>query len=143
MATKLPNASNESGLGLDTIDFYSSLLIGKTVRSVRIVANFGLGILSDPTIGTRQNDVFTFGTSLARALTNQFEVVAEVNGRANTRSGNTPPGTESRALARAGARFTQATVRLDAALLVGLTSRDPSWGFTVGATYVFNALKVP
>ena len=26
-ATRLPNASNESGLGLDTLDFYSSLLI--------------------------------------------------------------------------------------------------------------------
>ena len=143
MATKLPNASNESGLGLDTIDFYSALLLGKTVRSVRIVGNFGLGILSDPTNGTRQNDVFTYGLSLARALTNQFEVVAEVNGRVNTRSDNTPPGTESRSLVRAGARFTQATVRLDGALLLGLTSRDPSWGFTIGATYVFNAITVP
>jgi Putative MetA-pathway of phenol degradation len=143
MATKLPNASNESGLGLDTIDFYSALLLGKTVRSVRIVGNFGLGILSDPTNGTRQNDVFTYGLSLARALTNQFEVVAEVNGRMNARSDHTPPGTESRSLARAGARFTQATVRLDGALLLGLTSRDPSWGFTIGATYVFNAITVP
>jgi hypothetical protein len=143
MATKLPNASNESGLGLDTIDFYSALLLGKTVRSVRVVGNFGLGILSDPTNGTRQNDVFTYGLSLARALTNQFEVVAEVNGRVNARSDNTPPGTESRSLVRAGARFTQATVRLDAALLLGLTSRDPSWGFTFGATYVFNAITVP
>jgi hypothetical protein len=143
MATKLPNASNESGLGLDTIDFYSALLLGKTVRSVRVVANFGLGILSDPTNGTRQNDVFTYGLSLARALTNQFEVVSEVNGRVNTRSDNTPPGTESRSLARVGARFTQATVRLDGGLLLGLTSRDPTWGFTVGATYVFNAITVP
>ena len=143
MATKLPNASNESGLGLDTIDFYSALLLGKTVRSVRIVGNFGLGILSDPTNGTRQNDVFTYGLSLARALTNQFEVVAEVNGRVNARSENTPPGTESRSLVRAGARFTQATVRLDGALLLGLTSRDPSWGFTIGATYVFNAIAGP
>jgi hypothetical protein len=143
MATKLPNASNESGLGLDTIDFYSALLLGKTVRSVRIVGNFGLGILSDPTNGTRQNDVFTYGLSLARALTNQFEVVAEVNGRMNARSENTPPGTESRSLVRAGVRFTQATVRLDGALLLGLTSRDPSWGFTIGATYVFNAITVP
>jgi hypothetical protein len=143
MATKLPNASNESGLGLDTIDFYSALLLGKTVQSIRVVGNFGLGILSDPTNGTRQNDVFTYGLSLARALTNQFEVVTEVNGRANTRAENTPPGTESRSLVRAGARFTQATLRLDAALLIGLTSRDPSFGFTIGATYVFNAITVP
>ena len=30
--TKLPNASNESGLGTDTTDFLASLLVGKTVR---------------------------------------------------------------------------------------------------------------
>jgi hypothetical protein len=142
-ATKLPNASNEKGLGLDTIDFYSSLLVGKTVRSVRVVGNVGLGILSDPTNGTRQNDVLTLGASLARALTNRFEVVGELNGRADTRSGEPPPGTESRAIMRVGARFTQATVRLDAGFLVGLTARDPSWGLTLGATYVFNAFTVP
>ena len=31
LATKLPIASNESGLGLDTMDFYVSSLFGKTV----------------------------------------------------------------------------------------------------------------
>jgi hypothetical protein len=117
--------------------------VGKTVRSVRVVGNVGLGILSDPTNGTRQNDVLTLGASLARALTNRFEVVGELNGRADTRSGEPPPGTESRAIMRVGARFTQATVRLDAGFLVGLTARDPSWGLTLGATYVFNAFTVP
>src|SRR5687768_235347 len=80
-ATKLPNASNESGLGLDTTDFYASLLVAKTVRSVRIVGNGGVGILGDPTRGDRQNDVVTYGISLARALTNAAEIVGEVNGR--------------------------------------------------------------
>src|SRR6187397_772749 len=44
-ATKLPNAGNESGLGLDTTDFLASILVGKTTRSVRIVGNFGFTIL--------------------------------------------------------------------------------------------------
>src|SRR5262249_5493550 len=70
-ATKLPNASNESGLGLDTTDFYVSLLGAKTVQSIRIVGNVGAGILSDPTVGHRQNDVLTYGVSLARAITQQ------------------------------------------------------------------------
>ena len=48
-ATKLPNASNESGLGLDTTDFYVSLLGAKTVQSIRVVGNLGVGILADPT----------------------------------------------------------------------------------------------
>ena len=62
-ATKLPNASNESGLGLDTTDFTASLLIGKTVRSVRTVVNGGFGILGDPVVGNRQSDVITYGVS--------------------------------------------------------------------------------
>ena len=44
-ATKLPNASNESGLGLDTADVHASVLVAKTVQSVRTVGNVGLGIL--------------------------------------------------------------------------------------------------
>ncbi len=67
-ATKLPNASNESGLGLDTTDFFVSTLIGKTVESVRMVGNIGLGILGDPTEGDRQGDVLTYGFSIARAV---------------------------------------------------------------------------
>ncbi len=51
LATKLPNASNESGIGLDTMDFTASLLVGKTVRSMRTVANGGFGILGDPLVG--------------------------------------------------------------------------------------------
>ena len=64
-----------SGLGLDTTDFYASLLGAKTVQSVRVVGNIGFGILADPTVGDRQNDVLTYGVSFARALTNEAEVV--------------------------------------------------------------------
>ena len=85
-ATKLPNASNESGIGLDTTDFFASFLIAKTVQSVRIVGNVGLGILGDPTRGDQQNDVLTYGVSFARALTQQAEVVGEINGHVSTRA---------------------------------------------------------
>lgn len=141
-ATKLPNASNESGLGLDTTDFHVQGLIGKTVQSIRIVGNFGLGILGDPTRGDNQNDVLTYGVSVARAVREGLEVVGELNGRSNTRSGTPPVGTESRATMRAGGRFTRGTVRLDAGILLGVTSRDPGFGFTAGATYVFKGFTV-
>lgn len=142
-ATKLPNASNESGLGLDTTDFYFSGLFGKTVQSIRIVGNVGLGILADPTRGDRQNDVFTYGFSLARAVHEGVEIVGEINGRADTREGDPPPGTESRANMRVGGRFTRGTVRIDGGLIVGMTSRDASVGFTAGLTWVFRGFKVP
>jgi len=141
-ATRLPNAGNESGLGLDTTDFHVQALLGKTVRSVRVVGNVGLGILGDPTRGDNQNDVLDYGVSVARAVREGLEVVGELNGRAATRSGTAPVGTESRAMMRLGGRLTRGTVRLDAGLLFGMTSRDPGVGITAGATWVFKAFTV-
>ena len=142
-ATKLPNASNESGLGLDTTDFFFSVLLGKTVQSIRMVGNAGLGILADPVDGNRQNDVFTYGFSIARAVKQGVEVVGEINGHLNTRGGTPPVGTDSRGAMRVGARFTRGTVRGDAGLIFGLTSRDPNIGLTAGVTWVFKGFTVP
>ena len=142
-ATKLPTAGNESGLGLDTTDFHFQALIGKTVRSIRMVGNVGFGILGDPTRGDNQNDVLLYGISVARAVREGIEVVGEVNGRVNTRSGTPPVGTESRATVRIGGRLTRGTVRLDTGILLGLTSRDPGFGFTAGATWVFKGFTIP
>jgi hypothetical protein len=141
-ATRLPNARNESGLGLDTTDFFASLLVAKTVQSIRVVGNVGVGILGDPTEGHRQNDVVTYGASVARALTNRSEVVGELNGR-RSRSGVPYPGTESRGLLNLGGRYTRGPVRLDAGLFVGLTDVDPKIGVSAGFTYVFHAFEVP
>jgi hypothetical protein len=142
-ATKLPNASNESGLGLDTTDFYATLLGAKTVQSIRVVANGGVGILADPTSGHRQNDVFTYGVSFARAITQAAELVGEVNGRVSTRSGDPFPGTESRSILKVGGRYTTGMLRLDGGIFFGLTTIDPTIGATIGFTYVFDAFKMP
>ncbi len=141
-ATRLPNAGNESGLGTDTFDFHFQGLIGKTIRSTRVVGNIGLGILADPTRGDNQNDVLDLGLSVARAVYEGVEVVGEVNGRTSTRGGTPPAGTESRGQMRVGGRITRGTVRIDAGLIVGLTSVDPSFGFTMGATWVFHGFDV-
>jgi hypothetical protein len=142
-ATKLPNASNESGLGLDTTDFFMSLLGAKTVQSVRVVGNLGFGILSDPTVGNRQNDLLTYGVSFARAMTQEAELVGELNGRVSTRSGTAFPGTETRGILKLGGRYTRGTVRLDAGVFFGLTATDPTIGLTAGVTYVFDAFTLP
>ena len=143
LATKLPFASNESGLGLDTMDFYMSGLFGKTVQSVRVVGNLGIGILSDPIEGDRQNDVIIYGVSIARALQEGLEFVGEINGHVNTRNERVPPGTESRSGIRVGVRYTKSAVRVDGGMLFGLTSRDPNFGFTAGLTYVFKGFTLP
>jgi len=143
-ATKLPNASNENGLGLDTTDFYGTILIGKTVQSIRMVGNAGLGILGDPTRGDRQGDVLQYGVSVARAVRQGLEIVGEINGRFQpTEDEDAPPGTDSRAAMRVGGRFTHRTVRLDTGVILGMTSRDPGFGFTAGLTWVFRGFSVP
>ncbi len=141
-ATRLPNAGNESGLGLDTTDFHFAFLGAKTVQSVRMVGNFGFAILGDPVRGDRQNDVVEYGVSVARAVATGVELVAELNGRFSSRSGEAPVGTGTRSMLRAGGRVTRGQVRLDGALLVGITTEDPSWGMSAGFTWVFRAFSV-
>jgi hypothetical protein len=140
--TRVPLATNESGLGLGTTDFGIALAIAKTVRSVRVATNLGIGFLGDPIRGDEQNRVLTYGVSVARAVFAGAELVAELNGRVDTGQNPPPPGTESRAIAKIGGRYTTGPVRLDAGLLIGITQQDPSWGVSIGATWVFKAFNV-
>ena len=142
VATRLPNASKESGLGLDTTDFYASVLIGKTIQSVRIVGNAGIGILTYPAQRDGQNDVLTYGLSMARAVAEGFEIVGEVNGRLDLREGDPPPGTETRGAFRFGGRYTRGPVRVDGGVIIGMTASDPGFGFTTGLTWVFRGFTV-
>jgi hypothetical protein len=135
--TKLPTAQREKGMGLGTTDFFAALLLGKTVQSVRTVANVGLLVLGNAAGAQEPVRALSFGLSVARAITNEFEVVGEVHGHMDPMGDATPPGTESRGVLRLGTRYTHHLLRFDAAVLVGVTSRDPTVGITAGATYVF------
>lgn len=141
-STRLPNASNESGLGKDMQDFSASVVFGKTVRSIRVVANFGMLILGNPTRPAAQDDLIAYSLSVARAISPAAEVVGEFVGRANFANIVTP-GADDRGLMRFGARYTTRGIRVDAGILLGLTPRDPEIGFTAGFTWVFDAFKVP
>jgi hypothetical protein len=142
-ATKLPVASNESGLGHDMMDFSASVLIAKTVQSVRVVGNAGFAIAGDPTADVpEQNDMVTYALSVARALTTSTELVGEITGRVNP-ADLIDPGAENRAMFRFGGRYTHGAVRVDAGVLIGITSRDPELGATVGVTWVLDAFRVP
>jgi len=144
LATKLPNSSNESGFGSDMTDFFASMLFAKTVESVRIVGNGGLAIIGDPTADVpEQTDMFTFGLSVARAMTVSAELVGEINGRLNFANPTPAAGAENRAVMRLGGRYTRGPVRVDGAVTLGMTARDPSFGFTTGFTWVLNAFQVP
>jgi hypothetical protein len=66
-----------------------------------------------------------------------------VNGRLNLTDDEPRPGGENRAVLRFGGRYTRGTVRLDAAVLIGMTPRDPEIGLTAGFTWVLDAFRIP
>ena len=75
-------------------------------------------------------------------MTTATEVVGEINGRADLSGDDPPPGTESRAVFRIGARYTrhrQGRRRY----AFRLHPIDPTFGVAAGLTYVFNAFQVP
>ena len=131
--TKLPSATNEDGLGTDALDWYVDLLAGRRWGATRLVANFGMGVLSIPARGDRQNDVLTYGLSLAHR-SGRLEMAAEVAGRADAKA-DTPPGTENRGEARFGAAWGSGAVKVDGAVVIGLEDPDADVGLTLGASW--------
>ncbi len=136
LVTELPNAGNESGLGLDILNFSSSLLVGKTVGSLRVVGNAGVILLSDVLQGSLQQDAFVGGVSVARALSPVVDLVGEITGRRVLFAEQPPIGAEPRAQLRGAARYTRGRWRADAGMIVGLTEQDPDIGITAGLTWV-------
>ena len=136
LATRLPVASNQSGLGLDTTDFFASLLAAKGAGSLRWIANLGLGILEVPTAVTSQNDVLTYGLSVSRRMGRQLTLAAGIDGHVDL-SGQVHPGTEDTSILRFGGRIGRGGSTYDAALLVGLAEVDPSIGVSLGVTRAF------
>jgi hypothetical protein len=134
--TKLPTATRESGLGLQTTDFFAAMLVAKTVQSVRTVGNVSLLVLGNAVGPQEPVRALGFGLSVARAITNEFEAVGEVNGRLKPMGDAVPPGLDSRGVLRLAGRYTHQLLRLDFGLLVGITARDPTFGISAGATYV-------
>ncbi len=142
-ATTVPIASTGSGLGVDTTDFYMSLLGAKdgAVRPRRRQHRrwHPSGI---PRTGDARTTL-TYGVSFARAMTAGDGDLGELNGRVSTQGGTAFPGTETRGILKLGGRYTRGTVRLDAGVFLGLTATDPTIAFTWGVTYVFNAFTLP
>src|SRR5215216_1901189 len=147
-AVQLPNSNEARGIGLNQTNAFGSILIGKKFgRDGRFntFGNLGIAILTAPTELFTQNDVLTYGLAGIFRINKQFSVAGEVNGRANTRPGNGPLGTESQSVARLGMQIRASGLRFDFAGIKGLTSFSPNSGFTVGVTYdtpsVFTTVK--
>jgi hypothetical protein len=143
---QLPNSSQGKGIGLNQTNAYGSILVGKKFgREGRFntFGNLGIAILSAPTQLFTQNDVLTYGAAGIFRLNKQFSIAGEVNGRANTRPGDGPLGTESQSEARLGMQIRASGLRFDFAGIKGLTRFTHNSGVTVGVTYDTPSIFAP
>jgi hypothetical protein len=143
---QLPNSNQATGIGLNQTNAYGQILLGKKFGQnarVNTFANLGIGILTAPTQGFTQNDVFTYGIASIVRLDKMFSLVGEVNGRQNTRPGTGPLGTESQGEARLGMQVRASGLRFDFAGIAGLTKLSPRSGLTVGVTYDTPSIFTP
>jgi hypothetical protein len=142
----LPNSSQGTGIGLNQTNAYGQILVGKKFGPegrFNTFGNLGVAILTAPTQLFSQNDVLTYGLAGIFRVNKQFSVAGEVNGRANTRPGSGPLGTESQSEARLGMQIRASGLRFDFAGIKGLTNLSPNSGFTVGVTYDTPAVFAP
>jgi hypothetical protein len=135
---QLPNSNQSRGIGLNQTNAFGSILIGKKFGEdgrFNTFGNLGIAILTAPTALFTQNDVLTYGVAGIFRLNKQLSLAGEVNGRANTRPGNGPLGTESQAEARFGMQVRASGLRFDFAGIKGLTDFTHNSGVTIGVTY--------
>ena len=135
---QLPNSNQSRGIGLNQTNAFGSILVGKKFGPegrFNTFGNLGIAILTAPTMLFTQNDVITYGLAGIFRVNKQFSVAGEVNGRANTRPGDGPLGTESQAEARLGMQIRASGLRFDFAGIKGLTNFTHNSGVTIGVTY--------
>jgi hypothetical protein len=143
---QLPNSGQARGIGLNQTNAFGQVLFGKKFghnARVNTFGNLGIAILTAPTALFSQNDVLTYGLAGIVRLNKQFSLAGEVNGRANTRPGSGPLGTESQGEARLGMQIRANGLRFDFAGIKGLTNLSPRSGITVGVTYDTPSIFTP
>lgn len=144
---QLPNSSETRGIGTNQTNAYGAILVGKKFGQngrLNTFGNLGLAILTAPTERFTQNDVVLYGLGGIFRVNDTLNVAGEVNGRANTRTGNRVPlGTESQSEARLGLQLKASGLRFDFAGIAGLSSFSPRTGLTFGVTYDTPSIFVP
>jgi hypothetical protein len=139
---QMPNSDQARGIGTNQINVFGKVLVQKRfgrhtgrVPFANIYGNIGLGIMTAPLASFTQNDVLLYGLAGIFRLNDHINLVSEVNGRASTRSGTAPIGTESTGQFRVGTQIRASGLRFDTAAVFGLTRFSPKTGITFGVTY--------
>ncbi len=147
---QLPNTDQAKGIGTNQINIFSKIIVQKKFGSVlnrtsklNLFGNIGLGIMTAPLASFTQNDVLLYGIAGIYRVTDRINVVSEINGRANTRGGGAPLGTESISQFRVGTQIKASGLRFDTAAVIGLTRYSPQSGVVFGVTYLSPSIFTP
>ncbi len=147
---QLPNTDQAKGIGTNQINIFSKVIVQKKFGSVlnrtskfNLYGNIGLGIMTAPLSSFTQNDVLLYGIAGIYRVTGRINVVSEINGRANTRNGAAPIGTESISQFRVGTQIKASGLRFDTAAVIGLTRFSPRSGIVFGVTYLSPSIFTP
>jgi hypothetical protein len=139
---QMPNTDQTKGIGTNQINVFAKVLaqhkFGHSVKNTarfNLLANLGIGIMTAPLERFTQNDVLLYGLGGIYRATDNVNIVGEINGRQNTRSGAAPLGTESISQFRLGTQIKASGLRFDAAGVIGLTHFSPRTGLVFGVTY--------
>ena len=130
---QMPNSNQSRGIGTNTTNIFTELIVQKHFGRLNVFGNVGLIILTAPNALYTQNDILSYGAAFTYPLHQRVNLVGEVAGRHSTRTINVDlVGTESRSQARLGLQIFAGGFWWDFAGIAGLTSRDPRSGFTFG-----------
>jgi hypothetical protein len=147
---QMPNTDQAQGIGTNQINVFGKVLLqkrfgkiqGKQPR-VNVFGNLGLLIMTAPIERFTQNDLLLYGLAGIFKVNDRINIVSEINGRMNTRSGAAPLGTESVGQFRIGTQIRASNLRFDTAAIFGLTKFSPRSGITFGVTYLSPNIFTP
>ena len=147
---QMANTDQARGIGTNQNNVFGKVIVqkrfGKSAGKTplfNIYGNLGLGIMPAPLERFSQNDVLLYGLAGIFRVNEHINIVSEVNGRANTRGGDAPLGTESIGQFRIGTQIRASGIRFDTAAVVGLTRFSPRTGVVFGVTYQTPAIFTP
>lgn len=134
---QLPNASNESGLGVDEMNFASSLLFQKHLAG-KWTANLGLGILSDPTVTGQQHDVFNYSIEYSLPIGESSYLLLQYAGR----RGHEGIGIYHLDNAKLIFERTSGDLSIRAAGIKNFSQYDTAEGVELTASYIFQLMEI-
>ncbi|MBL8181916.1 MAG: hypothetical protein JNL64_09940 [Blastocatellia bacterium] len=150
MGFQMPNTDQAKGIGTNQINIFTKILVQKKFGSVidrvakfNLFGNIGLGIYTAPLDRFTQNDMLLYGVAGIYRVNRRINLLAEINGRANTRGGAVPIGTESQGEFRVGAQIKASGLRFDTAATFGLTRFSHRTGLIFGVTYLSPSILTP